>query len=411
MDSVPAAPMQRTPSTVSAALGGLFFLASLFVVGVGHAEWSIFGLGGEASSRASQPEAPVSQGGYDEDRIVATVKRVEPAVASVIITKDVPKMEVVHGSDALPDDPLFRRFRVTIPQVRQNGTEKREVGGGTAFFVSSDGLLMTNKHVVADESAQYSVLLNDGRTLDAAVVGRDPANDIALLKVDGSGFPILSIADTDDVMLGQTAIAIGNSLGEFRNTVSVGVVSGLQRSITAGSRVLGTERLDQIIQTDAAINEGNSGGPLLDSRGSVIGMNTAVAGNGQNIGFALAAKDLRRALESYRTNGKIVRVGLGVRYVQVTPAIKAENGLAYDYGALLARGDTAADPAVLPGSPADKAGLRENDIILEIDGTKLSDGETLQDAVADKSPGDVVRLKISSKGEEKTVDVTLAELP
>jgi S1-C subfamily serine protease len=408
--------MQRHSPALFFGLGIVTFAASALVVGVGHAEWSIFGLGGgNASSAAPAAQtAPVSTGGYDEDRIVDTVQRVEPAVASVIITKDLPKMEIVNGDDAtggaFPDDPLFRNFRIVVPQVRQNGTEKREVGGGTAFFVGDDGLLMTNRHVVADEKAEYSVLLNDGRTLPATVVGRDATNDVALLKVEGSGFPTLSIAEDDDVKLGQTAIAIGNSLGEFRNTVSVGVVSGLQRSITAGNRASGTERLDRIIQTDAAINEGNSGGPLLDSRGNVIGMNTAVANGGQNIGFALSAKDLRRTLENYRKNGKLVRAGIGVRYVEVTPELQKSNDLAYDHGALIARGETQDDLAVMPGSAADKAGLRENDIILEADGTKITEDTTLQDVIGDKNVGDTVTLKVASQGKEKTVTVTLQEL-
>lgn len=279
------------PSAFFFALGALAVAASTSIVGVGHAEWRLFG----ADDGAETSSDRVSLGGYDENRVIDTVRRSEPAVASVIVTEDIPKMEIVRDE------------RFLFPRVRQNGTQRAEVGGGTAFFVSSDGLLMTNRHVVADESADYSVLLNDGRTLEARVVARDPENDVALLRVDGSDFPFLTIAEADDLRLGQTAIAIGNSLGEFRNTVSVGVVSGLQRSITAGNRFVGTERLDEIIQTDAAINEGNSGGPLLDSRGNVIGMNTAMANNGQNIGFALAARDLRYALDSYREHGDIVR--------------------------------------------------------------------------------------------------------
>ena len=300
--------------------------------------------------------------------IVAAVKKAEPAVVSVIISKDLPVLERYYenpfGDGASP-------FEFGIPRSRDTGeTERREVGGGTAFFISSDGLLMTNKHVASDEEADYTVLLNDGRKLDAKVVARDPGNDIALLQVEGSDFPSLSFA-SGDAELGETVIAIGNALGEFRNTVSVGVVSGLSRSITAGGGGE-TERLDRILQTDAAINRGNSGGPLLNAGGEVIGMNTAVAAGGKNIGFAIPAPDLKRALESYEKSGRIVRPYLGIRYMPITPELKEKNSLSFDYGILIVRGETPSDLAVIPGSPADKASIRENDIILEADGERLT---------------------------------------
>jgi S1-C subfamily serine protease len=211
-------------------------------------------------------------------------------------------------------------------------------------------------------------------------------------------------------MLGQQVIAIGNSLGEFKNTVSVGVISGLSRTITAGDQFGGgTEELRSIIQTDAAINQGNSGGPLLDANGNVIGMNTAIAQGAQNIGFAIPAQELKRALASYQKNGRIVRPYLGVRYVPITKELKEKNHLAYDEGVLIIRGDDATDLAVIPGSPADKAGLEENDIILEIDGVKLTDDTSLATIIRGKSAGDTVKLKISHHGEEKTVTVTLEE--
>ncbi len=351
-----------------------------------------------------------------EDQVVDTVKRVEPAVVSVIITKDLPKVQRSQSMDDFPfNDPFFRQFGIQVPLQQQDqgagGTVNREVGGGSAFFVSSDGLLMTNKHVVDDENAQYTVLLNDGKKVTAKVVGMDPLTDIALLKIDGSSYPYLQIASSDDVNLGQTAIAIGNALGEFRNTVSVGVISGLQRSITAGGSLGGNvEHLDQILQTDAAINEGNSGGPLLNSLGYVIGMNTAVAGDGQNIGFALPAKELRRVLENYEKNGRIVRPYIGVRYIPITAELKQANKLPYDYGMLVAAGQNTNDLAVIPGSPADKAGIVENDIILEADGQKLSQDNSLQQIIGGKSVGDTVTFKVYHKGSQKTVTVTLEEM-
>ena len=203
------------------------------------------------------------------------------------------------------------------------------------------------------------MLLNDGTKLAATVATRDPGNDIALLKVNGAGFTALPLAE-DEPALGQTVIAIGNALGEFRNTVSRGVISGLKRSISAGSSLGGgTEHLESIIQTDAAINNGNSGGPLLDLAGRVVGMNTAVAAGAQNIGFAIPASDLWRAIESYERHGRIVKTYLGIRYTPITEELREQNDIAEEYGVLIMRGETPDEPAVLPGSPAQEAGLRE----------------------------------------------------
>lgn len=374
--------------------------------------------------------------GDRETNIVAAVKKAEPAVVSVIITKDLPIIERYYenpfGDDfSDPFFPPFFEFPVRpeglpgggIPRERVKGTEKREVGGGTAFFIGSDGstspvlsgveglttggLLMTNKHVVADEEAEYTVLLNDGRKIDAEVVARDSGNDIALLKVETQDHPSLSFAG-ENPALGQTVIAIGNALGEFRNTVSVGVISGLSRSIAAGGST-GVERLDRIIQTDAAISRGNSGGPLLSSRGEIIGMNTAIAASGENIGFAIPAADLKRAYESYRKEGRIVRPYLGIRYMPITQELKEKNALPYDYGALIVRGETSTDLAVVPGSPANKAGIQENDIILEADEQKLTLETSLGSIVQQKSPGDTVRLKVFQKGKEREITVVLEE--
>jgi S1-C subfamily serine protease len=357
---------------------------------------------------SSVPPVLMRTGTNEEAEIVAAVQGAEPAVVSVIVTKDLPIMEQYFESPF--GNGLGFPFDFQIPQYRQNGTEEREVGGGTAFFISHDGLLMTNRHVVLDEDAEYTVLLNDGRKLEAEVVARDSGNDIALLKVEGTDFPALRFSEGDSPLLGQTVIAIGNALGEFRNTVSVGVISGLSRTITAsGGGGQNAERLDSIIQTDAAINRGNSGGPLLNSHGEIIGMNTAVAAGGQNIGFAIPFPDLKRAFESYEKNGRIVRPYLGIRYMPITGELKEKNSLAFDYGVLIVRGETATDLAIVPGSPADKAGLQENDIILEADGEKITLDVSLARIVQNKMPDETVMLKVFSKGKEKEVTVTLEE--
>lgn len=339
--------------------------------------------------------------------IVRTVQAAEPAVVSVIISKDVPIIERSYGRSG---DPFFDSFGFGFPQYVQRGTERREVGGGTAFFIRSDGLLMTNRHVVSDEDAEYTVFLNDGRKLTAKVLARDPGNDVALLQVEGSDFPALQLSDGTEPLLGQTVVAIGNSLGEFRNTVSVGVVSGLQRSITAGGLLDGTaEELTSIIQTDAAINQGNSGGPLLDLHGNVIGMNTAVAGGAQNIAFAIPAIDLLRSVRSYEQYGRIVRPSLGVRYVHVTTEVQKEKNLSVNYGALIIRGEAQDEPAILSGSAAEKAGLREGDVILEVDGTTLTPDVSLVSIIQRKLPSETLILKILRDGKELDVSVTLEE--
>jgi S1-C subfamily serine protease len=418
--------MKQSTAKAMFSIGVLSLLtASFFVVTGGNAAWEFWRpwssspqvSTGTSSSSLPTPAAPVmGRAGSTEDQIIDVVKRSQDSVASVIITEELPVLQQEMQSVPLQgfpfDNSFFGQFNIQVPRYVQKGTQKQEVGGGTAFFVTSDGLLMTNKHVVEDPQAQYTVLLNDGRKLDAKVAAIDPANDIALIRVQGSGFTPLTIASNDDLQLGQTAIAIGNSLGEFRNTVSVGVVSGLRRTITAGGLMNGQpEQLDQIIQTDAAINQGNSGGPLLNSRGEVIGMNTAVAASAQNIGFALPAKELRRVMDSFRKNGRIVSAFLGVRYTPVTEEVRKKYNLSATYGVYVKAGQNPADKAVTPGSPAHKAGIQDGDIILEANGQKLTPDNSLQRLVQSMAPGDELTLRISRKGEEKTVTAVLAERP
>ena len=398
--------MKQSVSKAVFAIGILSLLASFAVAGLGT-EWNV--PGGKTSSEVSPEVQTIIR---QDEAVIGTVSKAEPSVVSVIISQELPVMERVPDSEGeVQSDPFLRRF-FTFPQYRQNGTQERQVGGGTAFFVDANGLLMTNKHVVADAKAKYSVLLNDGRTLQATVVALDPSNDIALMKVDGTDFVPLTMAPDDELHLGQTAIAIGNSLGEFRNTVSVGVVSGLRRSIVAGGRLSGpAEKLEEIIQTDAAINEGNSGGPLLDILGRVIGMNTAIAA-GQNIGFALPARELRRVLESYLEHGRIVRSYLGVRYAYYTPELKKELNVSYeyDYGVMVVAGENQNEPAVVPGSPAGKAGIEEKDLILEANGQKLTQDVSLAALIQQKSPGETITLKVLHDGRLKDLNVILEEL-
>ncbi len=347
----------------------------------------------------------------EESAIIDAVKKADPAVVSIVITKDVPKIEQYYSSP-FGDNPLFQQFfgdQFNIPQYRQQGTEKKEIGGGSGFIVSPDGLIITNKHVVSDKEADYTVLTNDEKKYEAKVLARDPVKDLAVLKIEKTSLPTVALADSDNLEVGQTVIAIGNALGEFRNTVSVGVISGLKRSVTASGAGFGTEQLINVIQTDAAINPGNSGGPLLNSAGQVIGVNVAMAQGAENIGFALPINDVKKVISDVEKHGRIVTPYLGVRYVLVNSEIKEKNNLPVDYGALIVRGKEMSDLAVIPGSPADKAGLAENDIILKVDGTKVSAQDPLANLINKYSVGEEINLRILHRGEEKDVKVKLEE--
>lgn len=339
-----------------------------------------------------------------ENAVVDVVKKVAPAVVSIVVTKDLPRIEQYSP---FGDDPMLRQF--FGPMYRQNGTEQQEIGGGSAFIISSDGLILTNRHVVEDTEADYTVLLNDERKLKAEVVARDQINDIALLRVKATKLPTVSLGNSDSIVIGQTVVAIGNALGEYRNTVSTGVVSGLARSIQAGDGMGSSETLRGVVQTDAAINPGNSGGPLLNLKGEVIGMNTAIVQGAQNIGFAIPINDAKKDIASVKKFNRIVRPMLGIRYVTNNKAIAARNNLSVDYGAIIARGANPEDLAVIPGGPADKAGIVETDIILEINGTKIDEKNPLPNLIQKFDIGDEVKVKILHDGKEKTVTVKLEE--
>lgn len=241
---------------------------------------------------------PLSQTTDYEQSVINAVSKVSPAVVSVIISKDVPILQKYYidpFQGTLGNDQGFQNFfgpSFKIPQYKQNGTEKKEVGGGSGFIISSDGIIITNKHVVSDPKASYTVLLNDGRKLDAKVLMRSETLDIAALKVDAKDLPTVQLGNSGRLKPGQTAIAIGNALAQFRNTVSVGVISGMARTVSAGGGDT-SEVLQDVIQTDAAINPGNSGGPLINTRGEVIGVNVAVAQGAQNIGFSIPINQVR----------------------------------------------------------------------------------------------------------------------
>jgi len=356
----------------------------------------------------SATESPVPQENVatDQERIIAAVEKANPAVVAITVSKDVPVYERYY------EDRQFSPFGLfySVPQVRQRGTELKEVGGGSGFLVSSDGYIVTNRHVVSDETAQYTVFTNGGGSYDAVVVARDPLNDVAVLKIDGEGFEHLMFGDSDTLRSGQTVIAIGNALAEFRNTVSVGVISGLARSIVASSPTGYAESLEELIQTDAAINEGNSGGPLLNLDGEVIGVNVAIVSGAQNVGFALSSNSVNSVINSVKETGRIVRPYLGVRYVEVTSEIQTEFDLPVGHGAWVRSGTEEGELAVLPNSPASKAGIQEGDVIVSIDGKAIAQDASLSSVLRGKAVGDEVALKVIRGREELDLHAVLEEL-
>ena len=375
---------------------------------------------GGTGTLQTAPNASVAPGALAyEEQVISTVKAASPAVVSIIVTKDVPVIERYFEEVPTPFSPFgdffgndpFSPFSFQIPRYRERGTEEQEVGGGSGFLVSAEGHIVTNRHVVAEEGVEYTVFTNEGEKFAASVVARDPVNDIAVIKIDGQNLPFLEFGDSDALQVGQTVIAIGTALSEFRNTVSRGVVSGLSRSIVASGATGGPEQLEEVIQTDAAINPGNSGGPLIDLAGHVVGVNVAVAIGSENIGFALPANVVRETVETVRTQGRIVRPYLGIRYTPITPVLREQNNLSVDYGVLVVRGESADMLAVLPGSPANRAGIVEGDIILEFDGKRLDEETSLAQLIRKKKVGETATLKVLSRGQEKTVTVTLEEMP
>ena len=231
-----------------------------------------------------------------EEQVIQAVKTAAPAVVAIIISKNVPIIEQCPYDPFSNLPPEFRQFfgqGMQFYQPCQKGTKLQEVGGGSGFIVSNDGVILTNKHVVQDKTAEYTVFTNDGKKYPAKILARDPNMDIAIVKIEASNLPKLKLGNSDSIQVGQIAIAIGNALGEFKNTVNMGIVSGLSREITASGGGM-TETIYNVIQTDASINSGNSGGPLLNLRGEVMGINTAIAQNAQSIGFAIPVNQVKK---------------------------------------------------------------------------------------------------------------------
>ncbi len=318
----------------------------------------------------------------EENAVIQTVEENSDSVVAIGITQ-----RIVN-----PFDPE------ALPRNRQSTI-------GTGFIASDNGVIVTNRHVVADTNATYTVVTKDGKKLEVERIYRDTNLDLALIKTKEEGLKPLRIGDSSKLKVGQTAIAIGNALGRFSNTVTTGVVSGLGRTIGAGDPFSGqTELLDDLIQTDAAINPGNSGGPLLNSAGEVIGVNVAVSESAQNIGFAVPINSVKAVIDEFVSTGKISRAFLGVNYRVITRDLALLNEV--PQGAYIQE--------VSPNSPASKSGIEAGDIITKIDGKQVDDQNFISDLIRSKKVGDKLSIEIwrenqNGQGETKNIEAELEE--
>lgn len=336
----------------------------------------------------------------DEFRIIKTIKKVLPGVVSIVISK------------YLTEEKTFPPEFPNLSMLFSGDLKKKKVkiAGGSGFIVDKSGIVLTNRHVVVDPKAEYAVILNDKRKFKAEIIARDRINDVAILKIPADNLPYLELGDSSSLNLGQTVIAIGNTLGSFENTVSVGVISGLSRRIKTIDLIeKSSQNLKGLIQTDAAINPGNSGGPLVNLEAKVIGINCAMIFGAENIGFAIPSNAAEKDLEDLRKYGKIREPFLGVRYISINKELQEEYGIPVNYGALIISEGIPEREAIVPNSPAHKAGLQETDIILEIENKKITPENPLQEILQEFNVGDEIQLKILRKNKEIILKTVLSD--
>lgn len=324
-----------------------------------------------------------------ENNITEIAKEISPSVVNIIIKKDL----VVYRSDP------YGFFQQKIGSVRQ------KIGGGTGFFITKNGEILTNKHVVSDETAEYTVITNTWKEYDAKVLALDPLTDLAVIKIksEESFIPLEFVKDSRELNPWEFVVAIGNALAEFQNSVSLWVISGLWRSIKAENGTLAW-----LIQTDTAINPWNSGWPLVNLNKKIVGINTAILDGAEGIGFAigLSQKKIDFMLESIKKYGEIKRPLIGINYTLITPNIAQELWIQESYWAFVLEQEN----SVLAGSSAEKAGIQGGDIILEVDGIKIDIQNTLESQIQNKIPWEKVKVKVKDKnGKIKNISITLSE--
>ena len=339
----------------------------------------------------------------EHDKIVIeAVKKISPSVVSIVISKNMPKVKGLYGA------PFAGPFM--FGDVDPGQTEKVKVGGGSGFIVHPDGLVLTNKHVVFDPDAEYTIITTDEKEYSGKVISRDPINDIAVVKIQAKTLPSVRLGNSSKLEPGKTVIAIGNALGLFSNTVSKGIISGLSRKISASLGQDGQmEHLRGVLQTDVAINQGNSGGPLINLEGEVIGINTAIIYGAQNIGFSIPINWAKQDLEDIIKHGRIIKPFIGLQYIMLNKELREKYSLPVDYGALVVRDHIPHSVAVVPNSPAHRAGVQENDIITTLNGEKLTEEKDLQDLIQRCAVGDEIELSILRKSETLNLKTKLVE--
>lgn len=338
----------------------------------------------------------------EESATIHVVNEVTPAVVSVIARKSRADVVKTFRQRSFDSNGFFFDEILTDDE----GSKMVDVSSGTGFFVTRDGLILTNRHVIDAPGAAFFIVTNEGKEFPAKLVDTDSVLDIALLRVEGTEFPAVTLADSDHIRIGQTVIAIGNTLSEFRNTVTKGVVSGMNRRVTAGFNLGGSEVIEKAIQTDAAINPGNSGGPLINLLGEVIGINTAVSIDGQAVGFAIPINQVKRAIEDVKSIGYIARPWIGVRYVFLTGETATPP---FAFGAKLTKGNEPSEAAVIKDSPAEAAGLKENDILIAIDGVEFEQGKALAELVSPHRSGDQIKVQYIRDGKLFDTTIVLGE--
>jgi len=311
----------------------------------------------------------------EESAVISAVQKSSPAVVSIVAQ--------------------------TTP-LSSIGSSQNQQGIGTGFIVKSNGVILTNSHVVEDNTISYKVVTKDEKTYAVKKIDQDPSIDFAILKIDASNLPTVDLGDSDATLVGQKVIAIGNALGMLQNTVTVGVISGVGRGVTASSSLgVSQETLENVIQTDAALNPGNSGGPLLDLSAKVIGINFATTQGAENIGFVIPINRIKSVLDQYLAVGRIVRPYLGISSQTVDQASASLYGI--PQGAFVQQ--------VVSGSPADKAGLQESDVIIKFGGTALKDGITVISVIGKFKVGQTVALEVWRNGKTINLKATLVEAP
>ncbi|MCX6788976.1 MAG: trypsin-like peptidase domain-containing protein [bacterium] len=342
----------------------------------------------------------------ENSRIVKTVRNVMPAVVSIALTK--PLDELKKEFDGIKRKPKNARFSIPAEKIDARGMV--DVGGGSGFIVDKSGIILTNRHVIDEDGVEYSVTTSDGRKFSAKLLARDPVDDVAILKIESEKkLPYVDLGDSSDIELGQRALAFGNALGIFKDTVSMGIISGLSRAVSAhGDPKAPMQEMRGLIQTDAAINPGNSGGPLVTIYGDVIGINAAIVSGAENISFAIPINSAKRDLNDLKKYGRIRRPLLGVRYLILNEDFKEKMNLSVSYGALITK-EHPMDIAVVEASPAADADLRENDIILSWNNEDVVSNKSIQDFLENSNVGDVIKLSVLRGEKMLDKEVTLTE--